>query len=214
MSQNFLNKSKAHPGFKEVANKISAKKGISQERASAILAASTRRAGKSARKANPRLNRVKKSLSLGDLFETAAMLPRMLSGAHDWNAPRKNSFVMIRINNRKSDLDGRHVILERTENGTYRIAKRPDSHNEKRDHGDTKHHSHNDRRDHGDTKHRMEKLEKDDDSIEDEEIEKGFGLRTKRRTPSRASSRRFTSLSMTKSLEKLKNAIKNHCAEE
>ena len=200
MNQNFLNKSKAHPGFKAVANKISAKEGISQERASAILAASTRRAGKSARKANPRLNRVKKSLSLGDLFETAAMLPRMLNGEHDWDGARKNSFVMIRINNKKSDLDGRHVILERTENGTYRIAKRPDSHNHKCDHGDTK--------------HRMEKLEKDDDSIEDEEIEKGFGLRAKRRTPSRAASRRFTSLSMTKSLEKLKNAIRNHCAEE
>ena len=121
MNQNFLNKSKAHPGFKAVANKISAKEGISQERASAILAASTRRAGKSARKANPRLNRVKKSLSLGDLFETAAMLPRMLNGEHDWDGARKNSFVMIRINNKKSDLDGRHVILERTDRKSTRL---------------------------------------------------------------------------------------------
>lgn len=52
-------KDKAHPGFKAVAGGIAKKQGISKERASAELAASTRRAGKSARKANPRLNKVK-----------------------------------------------------------------------------------------------------------------------------------------------------------
>lgn len=50
---------KSHPGFKAVASKIAKKQGISKERASAELAAGTRRAGAKARKANPRLNRVK-----------------------------------------------------------------------------------------------------------------------------------------------------------
>ncbi len=50
---------KAHPGFKAVAAKIAAKEGVSVKRASAMLAAGTRKAGAAARKANPRLNRVK-----------------------------------------------------------------------------------------------------------------------------------------------------------
>lgn len=50
---------KKHPGFKSVAKSIAKKQGISEERASAELAASTRRAGKSAKKSNPRLKRVK-----------------------------------------------------------------------------------------------------------------------------------------------------------
>jgi len=52
--------SPSHPGFKAVQAKIAAKEGISPDRAGAILAASTRRAGSAARKASPRLNRVKK----------------------------------------------------------------------------------------------------------------------------------------------------------
>lgn len=52
-------KSKAHPGFKAVQNKIAKKEGISKERAGAILAASTRKASPAAKKANPRLKRVK-----------------------------------------------------------------------------------------------------------------------------------------------------------
>ena len=51
--------SKKHPGFKAVASKIAKKQGVSKERASAILAASTRRASKKAKRANPRLKRVK-----------------------------------------------------------------------------------------------------------------------------------------------------------
>lgn len=51
--------SKAHPGFKAVAAQIEAKEGVSQERADAMLAASTRRASAKAKKANPRLKRVK-----------------------------------------------------------------------------------------------------------------------------------------------------------
>lgn len=51
--------SKAHPGFKAVAADIAKKQGVSKAEASAELAASTRRASAKAKKANPRLNRVK-----------------------------------------------------------------------------------------------------------------------------------------------------------
>jgi hypothetical protein len=50
---------KAHPGFKAVQAKIARERGVSPERAGAMLAASTRRASSSAKKANPRLKRVK-----------------------------------------------------------------------------------------------------------------------------------------------------------
>ena len=50
---------KAHPGFEKVSSKIAKKEGISEERADAILAASSRGASKAAKKANPRLRRVK-----------------------------------------------------------------------------------------------------------------------------------------------------------
>jgi hypothetical protein len=50
---------KKHPGFKAVQSKIAKKQGVSKEAAGAILAASTRRASKAAKKANPRLKRVK-----------------------------------------------------------------------------------------------------------------------------------------------------------
>ena len=52
-------KKKAHPGFKSVQKSIAAKQGISQKAAGAILASSTRKASKAAKKANPRLKRVK-----------------------------------------------------------------------------------------------------------------------------------------------------------
>jgi hypothetical protein len=50
---------KKHPGFKAVASKIAKKQGVSKEKASAILAASSRKASASAKKANPRLKKVK-----------------------------------------------------------------------------------------------------------------------------------------------------------
>jgi hypothetical protein len=50
---------KAHPGFKAVQAKIAAREGVSKERAGAMLAAGTRRASAAAKKANPRLKRVK-----------------------------------------------------------------------------------------------------------------------------------------------------------
>ena len=50
---------KQHPGFKSVQSSIAKKEGISPDRAGAILASSTRKASASAKKANPRLKRVK-----------------------------------------------------------------------------------------------------------------------------------------------------------
>ena len=48
-----------HKGFKAVAAKIAKKQGISKKGAAAILASSSRRASPKAKKANPRLRRVK-----------------------------------------------------------------------------------------------------------------------------------------------------------
>jgi hypothetical protein len=53
-----MKKSKAHPGFKAVQERIAKKQGISKERAGAILAAGARKASKKAVKANPRLKKV------------------------------------------------------------------------------------------------------------------------------------------------------------
>ena len=49
-------KSKKHPGFKAVQNKIARRQGISKKRAGAILAASSRRASAKAKRKNPRFN--------------------------------------------------------------------------------------------------------------------------------------------------------------
>lgn len=46
-------------GFKNVANKIARKQGISKKAASAILASSTRKASASAKRKNPNLKKVK-----------------------------------------------------------------------------------------------------------------------------------------------------------
>lgn len=50
---------KAHPGFKKVAAKIAKKEGVSKKTAAKELAARTRGASAAAKKANPRLKRVK-----------------------------------------------------------------------------------------------------------------------------------------------------------
>lgn len=52
-------KSKEHPGFKAVQKKIAAKEGVSEERAGAILAASSRGASAKAKAKNPNLKKVK-----------------------------------------------------------------------------------------------------------------------------------------------------------
>lgn len=52
-------KGKAHPGFKGAQASIAKKEGVSEESAGAILAAGARNASSKAKKANPRLKRVK-----------------------------------------------------------------------------------------------------------------------------------------------------------
>lgn len=52
-------KTKAHPGFKKVAASIAKKAGVSKKEAGAMLASSTRKASKKAKKKNPRLKKVK-----------------------------------------------------------------------------------------------------------------------------------------------------------
>lgn len=54
-----IHMSKKHPGFKKVAAGMAKKQGVSTKEASAELAASSRNASAKAKKANPRLNRVK-----------------------------------------------------------------------------------------------------------------------------------------------------------
>ncbi len=51
--------SKAHPGFKAVQSRIAKKEGISKDAAGAILANASRNASAKAKRANPRLKRVK-----------------------------------------------------------------------------------------------------------------------------------------------------------
>ena len=48
-----------HPGFKAVQKSIARKQGISMKSAGAILASSSRKASSAAKRANPRLKRVK-----------------------------------------------------------------------------------------------------------------------------------------------------------
>lgn len=48
-----------HPGFKAVQKSIARKEGVSMKAAGAILASSTRKASPAAKRANPRLKRVK-----------------------------------------------------------------------------------------------------------------------------------------------------------
>ena len=51
--------SKTHPGFKAVQAKIAKKQGVSKQAAGAILASATRKASAAAKKANPRLKKVR-----------------------------------------------------------------------------------------------------------------------------------------------------------
>jgi len=48
-----------HPGFAAVQNSIAARQGVGKQAAGAILASATRKASPAAKKANPRLRRVK-----------------------------------------------------------------------------------------------------------------------------------------------------------
>lgn len=55
----FLHNDPAHPGFAAVQSKIAKKSGVSQQAAGAILASASRGASAAAKKANPRLKKVK-----------------------------------------------------------------------------------------------------------------------------------------------------------
>lgn len=72
------------------------------------------------------LARLQKTLEKsGESFETAIPMPMIMGGGgFDWDSPKENTFVIVPINNKKSSLHGRFVILEKTENGLYRIAKK------------------------------------------------------------------------------------------
>jgi len=59
MSAHSILSGKKHPGFSAVAGKIAKKEGVSADRARAILASASRKAGAAAKKRNPRLKRVK-----------------------------------------------------------------------------------------------------------------------------------------------------------
>lgn len=50
---------KSHPGFKAVQNSIAKKEGVSKKDAGAILASASRHASPGAKKANPKLKKVK-----------------------------------------------------------------------------------------------------------------------------------------------------------
>ena len=54
-----MKKSKAHPGFKAASASIQRREGVSKGAADRILAAGARAASAKAKKANPRLNRVR-----------------------------------------------------------------------------------------------------------------------------------------------------------
>ena len=48
-----------HPGFKAVQRQIARREGVSMKSAGAILASSTRKASSAAKRANPKLRKVK-----------------------------------------------------------------------------------------------------------------------------------------------------------
>lgn len=52
-------KEEAHPGFEAVQEAIARREGLEKAKAGAILAASTRRASKAAKRKNPRLKKVR-----------------------------------------------------------------------------------------------------------------------------------------------------------
>lgn len=52
-------KKKPHPGFKGAQKQIAKKQGVSQETAGKFLAAGARKASPAAKKANPRIKKVK-----------------------------------------------------------------------------------------------------------------------------------------------------------
>ena len=72
----------------------------------------------------PKGNRLKKSD--GSSYFSPMEMPMTAHGLPDWETPKEKSFVILPINNKKSSLNGRFVILEKLPNGLYRIAENPE----------------------------------------------------------------------------------------
>ena len=51
------------------------------------------------------------------------IMPLASDGSPDWESVSINKFVMMPVNNKKSALHGRFVILEKLPNGLYRVAE-------------------------------------------------------------------------------------------
>ena len=62
---------------------------------------------------------------VGSSFSAPMPMPMTSDGSPDWDGPNENSFVMMPINNKKSSLHGRFVILQKLPNGMYKIAEKP-----------------------------------------------------------------------------------------
>lgn len=62
---------------------------------------------------------------VGSSFNSPMQMPMTSDGSPDWDGPGENSFVMMPINNKKSSLHGRFVILQKLPNGMYKIAEKP-----------------------------------------------------------------------------------------
>lgn len=116
---------KKHPGFDRVSSRIAQEKNISKDRADAILASSTRRASASARRKNPRLKNVEKSLNksvtLGHAYNQPLPMPMRADGMPDWDSPQPGLFVSFALE--RGPLKGKVVILKRLANGMYVIAE-------------------------------------------------------------------------------------------
>ena len=106
--------------FESVATKIAERQGVPMDRARSILAAGTRHAGAAARRKNPALNRVKKSVTLGMSYDQPLPMPFRTDGMPDWEAPSLGAFVSFVLEN--GPLKGRVVVLKRLSNGMYIIA--------------------------------------------------------------------------------------------
>ena len=63
-----------------------------------------------------------KSVPMGRVYDQPLPMPMLASGLPDWEAPDLMSYVLFNINNEKSNLHGRSVVLQRMANGLYRIA--------------------------------------------------------------------------------------------
>lgn len=59
----------------------------------------------------------------GTSYRSPMIMPLASDGSPDWESVSINKFVMMPVNNKKSALHGRFVILEKLPNGLYRVAE-------------------------------------------------------------------------------------------